>query len=90
MNAIFTLPNKMPAQTDTRSNIHIRRMVMLLCFFIGDSFLQKSFVLVKKMMANLLIMVSQAGEMRNGLVFIKMLRSLINFIVTSKKITFRL
>lgn len=60
----------MPAQTDTRSNIHIRRMVMLLCFFIGDSFLQKSFVLVKKMMANLLIMVSQAGEMRNGLVFI--------------------
>lgn len=43
---------------------------MLLCFFIGDSFLQKSFVLVKKMMANLLIMVSQAGEMRNGLVFI--------------------
>lgn len=60
----------MPAQTDTRSNIHIRRMVMLLCFFIGDSFLQKSFVLDKKMMANLLIMVSQAGEMRNGLVFI--------------------
>ena len=48
----------MPAQTDTRSNIHIRRMVMLLCFFIGDSFLQKSFVLVKKMIANLLIMVS--------------------------------
>ena len=37
---------------------------MLLCFFIGDSFLQKSFVLDKKMMANLLIMVSQAGEMR--------------------------
>ena len=60
----------MPAQTDTRSNIHIRRMVMLLCFVIGDSFLQKSFVLDKKMMANLLIMVSQAGEMRNGLVFI--------------------
>ena len=60
----------MPVQTDTRSNIHIRMMVMLLYFFIAGSFLQKSFVLVKKMMANLLIMVSQAGEMRNGLVFI--------------------